>query len=107
MNIGSEEHPKLASIRNYWDEQTMKNIHALLWEYEYLLLNIFSELKGIKGDIGEMKVELKPNAKTVKHRSYHLNPRVKEKVKKENDRMLAAGLNFPIEEAKWIGPFFI
>jgi hypothetical protein len=30
INIGSEEHPKLASIGDYWDEQTMTYIQALL-----------------------------------------------------------------------------
>jgi hypothetical protein len=107
MNIGSEEHPKLASIGDYWDEQTMTEIQALLREYEDLFPKIFSELKGIKGDLGEMKIELKPDAKPVKHRPYHLNPRVKEKVKKEIDRMLAAGLIFPVDEAKWISPIVI
>jgi hypothetical protein len=48
----------------------------------------FSELKGIKGVMGEMKIELKPGSKPVRHRPYRLNPRVKEKVNKEIDKML-------------------
>jgi hypothetical protein len=36
-----------------------------------------------------------------------LNPRVKEKVKKEIDRMLAAGLIFLVDEAEWISPIII
>ena len=43
----------------------------------------------------------------MKHRPYHLNPRIKEKVKKEVDKMLASGLVFPIEEAEWINPIVI
>jgi hypothetical protein len=73
----------------------MTEIQALLWEYEDLFPTKFSELKGIKGDLGEMKIELNPDSRPIKHRPYHLNPRVKEKVKKEIDRMLAAGLIFP------------
>jgi hypothetical protein len=68
---------------------------------------MFSELKGIKGAMGEMKIELKPDSKPVKHRPYHLNPKIKEKVKKEVDKMLAAGLIFPIEEAEWVSPIVI
>jgi CTP:phosphocholine cytidylyltransferase-like protein len=60
VNIGSEDHPKIASIGDYWDEQTMTEIQALLHEYEDLFLKNFSELKGIKGNLGEMKIELKP-----------------------------------------------
>jgi hypothetical protein len=107
VNIESEEHPKMASIGDYWDEQTMTEIQALLWEYEDLFPKIFSEIKGIKGDLGEMKIELKHDAKPVKHRPYRLNPRVKEKVKKEIDKMLAVGLIFPVDEAEWISPIVI
>jgi hypothetical protein len=61
VNIGTDEHPKLASIGDYWDEQTMTKIQALLREYEDLFPTNFSELKGIKGDLGEMRIELKLN----------------------------------------------
>jgi len=79
----------------------------MLREYEDLFPKIFSELKGIKGDLGEMWIKLKPDVNPIKQRSYRLNPWVKEKVKKEIDRMLATGLTFPVDEAEWIGPIEI
>jgi hypothetical protein len=48
----------------------------------------FSEIKGIKRAMGEMKIELKLGSNPIRHRPYHLNPAVKEKVKKEIDKML-------------------
>ena len=36
-----------------------------------------------------------------------MNPRYKEKVKVELDRMLDAGIIQPIEESKWISPIVI
>jgi hypothetical protein len=90
VNIGTTEQPKIAIVGDYWDEQTSQEIHSLLWEYEDLFPKTFSELKGIKGVIGEMKIKLKPGSKPVRHRPYQLNPRIKEKVKKEIDRMLEA-----------------
>ena len=53
VNIGSEEHPNMESIGDYWNEKTMTEIHALLQEYEDLFPKIFSKLKGIKGYLGE------------------------------------------------------
>jgi hypothetical protein len=53
-----------------------------------LFLKTFSEIKGINGAMGEMKIELKPISKNVRHRPYRLNPRVKEKVKREIEKML-------------------
>jgi hypothetical protein len=51
-------------------------------EYEDLFPTIFSELKGIKGDLGEMKIELNPDSKPGQTQAIPLNPRVKEKVKR-------------------------
>jgi hypothetical protein len=57
--------------------------------------------------MGEMKIELKLGSNPIRHRPYHLNPRVKEKVKREIDKMLEDGLIFAIEEAEWVSPIVI
>jgi hypothetical protein len=72
-----------------------------------LLPKAFSELKGIKGAMGEMKIELKPGSKCVRNIPYRLNPKVKEKVKREIDKMLEAGLIFAVGEAEWVRPIVI
>ena len=64
-------------------------------------------MKGILGDLGEMKIPLKPNARLVRQRPYILNPQYKEKVKEELDRMLEAWVIEPVEEFKWISPIVI
>ena len=59
-------------------------------------------MKGILGNLGEMKIPLKPNAKPVHQRPYRLNPRYKDHVKAEIDRMFDARIIEPIEESEWI-----
>jgi hypothetical protein len=54
-----------------------------------------------------MKIELKPNSRPVKHKPYRINPRIKEKVQKEVDKIIVVGIIFPIEEAQWISPILI
>jgi hypothetical protein len=88
FKIGTIEKPKIAMVGEYWDQQTSQEIQSLLWDYEDLFPKTFSELKGIKGVMGEMKIELKLRSKLVRHIPYHLNPRVKEKDKKEISKML-------------------
>jgi hypothetical protein len=56
--------------------------------------------QGIKGNLGEIRIELKPDANTIKIRPYQLNPRVKEKVKEEIDKMLATRLIFRVRLEK-------
>jgi hypothetical protein len=55
----------------------MNEVHNLLSEYEELFPKTFSETKGIKGSMGEMKIDLKPNSRPMKNITYRLNPRIK------------------------------
>ena len=54
-----------------------------------------------------MKITLKPNVKPVKQRPYHLNPKYKEKVYEELDKMLAARIIKPVEESDWVSPMVV
>ena len=58
--------PKYATIGDYWDEETVNIVTQLLHEYQDLLLMKLSEMKGILGDIGVIKIPLKPDAKPIK-----------------------------------------
>ena len=66
VNIGSSENLKFANIRDYWDDKNVKNIIDLLHELQDLFPTNFFEVKGIVGDLGEMKIPLRPNANLVK-----------------------------------------
>jgi hypothetical protein len=98
VNIGIEQATNLANFGDYWDDATIDNITELLHEYQNLFPTKFIDMKGIKGPMGEMKIPLKPNARPVKQRPYRLNPKYKEKVNIELDRMLEAGIIEPVEE---------
>ena len=81
VNIGSLENPKFTSIGYYWDEETVAKIIDLLHEYHDLFPTNFSEMKGIVGDLVEMKIPLRPDTKPSKQWPYRMNPKYKEKVK--------------------------
>ena len=79
----------------------------LLHEFQDLFPTKFYEMKGILGDLGEMKIPLNPDVKPVRQRPYRFNMRYKEKVKAELDRMLDAGIIEPVEESEWISPMVV
>ena len=64
-------------------------------------------MKGIIGYLGVMRIPLKEGAKPIKQYPYKLNPRYKEKVKEELDKMIAAGIIETVEESEWISPMVI
>jgi hypothetical protein len=99
VNIGIEETPNLANVRDYWDVATINKITELLHEYQDLFPTKFTDMKRIKGPMGEMRIPLKLDAKPVTQRPYRLNLKYKEKVKIELDRMLEAGIIEPVEES--------
>jgi hypothetical protein len=74
-------------------------IAYLLQEYQDIFPTTFSNMKGIVGDLGEIKIPLKPGAKPVQQRPYKLNMKYKKKVKVEIDRMLDIGIIEPMEES--------
>ena len=107
VNIGTEENSKFASVGDYWDKETMEKITYMLHEFQYLFPTKFSEMKGILGDLGEMKISLKADVKPVRQRPYPLNPRYKERIKVELDRMLDAGIIESVEESEWISAMVV
>jgi hypothetical protein len=54
-------------------------------------------MKGIAGELGEMKIPLKLEARPVRQRPYRLNPIYKKKLRVEIDRMQEARIIEPIE----------
>jgi hypothetical protein len=102
FNIGTVENPKMSIIGDYWDEKTIERIKELLREYNDLFPTTFTKMKGIAGDLGEMKIPLRAEAMPIRQWAYRLNLIYKQKFKAEIDRMLEVGIIEPMEESKWI-----
>ena len=68
LNIGSPKNPKLANIGDYWNEELVAKITDLLHEYQNLFPTNFSKIRGIVGDLGEMKIPLRLEAKPSEQR---------------------------------------
>ena len=56
-------------------------------------------MKGTVGDLGEIKIPMRLDAKPSKHRTYRMNPKYKERVKVELEHMLDAGIIEPVEDS--------
>jgi hypothetical protein len=98
-NIGTTKNPKIESIRYYLDNQTVERITYLLHEYSDLFLVIFSKMKELTGELGEMRIPLKPKARPIRQIPYRRNPVYKQKVKARIDKMLEDGVIEPMEES--------
>jgi hypothetical protein len=66
VNIGIEKTTKIANVGDYWDVATIDKITELPHEYQDLFLTTFTDMKGIKGHMGEMRIPLKPDERPIK-----------------------------------------
>lgn len=64
-------------------------------------------MKGIAEELGDMNIPLKLDAKLVRQWLYKLNPKYKEKLKVEFDRMIEASIIEPVAEFEWISPMVV
>lgn len=85
----------------------MEKVVELLHEYCDLFPTKMMGLKGILGDLGMMKITLKQDANPVKQQPYRFNPKYKEKVRKELDKMLVEGIIELVEESDWVSHMVI
>ena len=77
VNIGMKAEPNYAMLGDYWNDATVDKVAKLLRECQDLFPTKVTDLKGIIGDLGMMKITLKPNVNPVNQRPYHLNPKYK------------------------------
>jgi hypothetical protein len=80
----------------------VESITELLHEYSDLFPTIFTKMKGIAGELGEMKTPLRPEVRLMRQQPYRLNTIYKQKFKAEINRMLEAGIIEPVKESEWI-----
>ena len=57
--------------------------------------------------MGEMKIDIKPDARPIKKIPYKLAHKYKEIVKKEIKNMLVVGIIYPIDQSEWEIPMVI
>jgi hypothetical protein len=66
VSIGTTDNSKMDSIGDYMDEQIVERITKLLCEYSDMFPTTFTEIKRIVGELGEMTIPLKIEARPVR-----------------------------------------
>ena len=61
-----------------------------------------SDIKGIRPSIVMHRIHMKEGSNSVIERQRRLNPNMKEVVKKENIKLLDAGIIYPISDSEWV-----
>ena len=79
----------------------------LLRKFQDVFARDYKDLKGLVHEMGEMKIDTKPDVRPVNKRPYKLAHKYKEIVKKKVDNMLAVGIIYPIHQSEWASPMVV
>ena len=74
----------------------------LLQEFQDIFSRDYKDLKGLVQEMGEMKIDTKPDVRPIKKRPYKLAHKYK-----EIDNMLAVGIIYPIDQSEWASPMVV
>ena len=71
LDISNDDRPKMEKNGDYWNEEQTIEIVKLLKEFQDVFSRDYKYLKGLVHEMGEMKIDIKPDVRPVK--KYHIN----------------------------------
>ena len=70
FDISNDDRPKMAKIGDYWSDEQTTEIVNLLKEFQDVFSWDYIDLKGLVYEMGEMKIDTKPDVRPMKKRPY-------------------------------------
>ena len=104
VNIGTDQNPKLIKIGKGTSQKERNELINLVKEYRDVFAFTYDELKAYREDVFQHTIPLKPELKEIKpfrQRLRQINPKIAPIVKKELEKMLAAGIIAPTRHSSW------
>ena len=89
-----------ANLSRYEEEQLLETLRKHRDALGYTL----DDLKGISPSICQHTINLEPDAKPVVDHHRRLNPKMKDVVRTEVLKLLAAGIIYPVADSRWVRP---
>ncbi|CAM6094694.1 unnamed protein product [Calypogeia fissa] len=84
-----------------------KSIQELLAEYSDVFAWKHEDLIGVNPLLGEHSIDLMLGARSIRQRQHRMNPVYLLMVKEELDRLLSAGIIYPVLNSEWVSPIVV
>ena len=104
INIGTETEPKIIKIGKGTSEKERNSLINLVKEYRDVFAFIYNELKAHWEDVFQHTIPIKPECqkrKPFRQKIRQINPKLAPIIKKELEKMLAAGIIAPTRHSTW------
>ena len=98
---------RVIQLGNALDPAEEKEYVALLYNNHDNFAWTHMDLKGVSPELVEHRIDLVEGAVPVRTRQYRLNPKYSLMVKQELEKLLEAGVIYPVLNSEWVSPIVI
>jgi hypothetical protein len=102
LNIGTLESPKNVKICAQCSDEEKINFSKLLGEFQDVFAWSYEDLRGFDPGLIQHAIPIKEGIKMVRQKQRPINPTLEETIRKESEKLLKVGINFPVKYSEWV-----
>jgi hypothetical protein len=102
LNIGTPESPKNVKIGAQCSDEEKLNFARLLGEFQDVFAWSYEDLRGFDPSLIQHAILIKEGIKPVRKKQIPINPTLEAAIRKELEKLLKAGIIFPVKYSEWV-----
>jgi hypothetical protein len=102
LNLGTPESPKIVKLGTQCFDKEKEKFTELLREFQDVFAWSYEDLHGFDHALIHHAIPIKEEVKLVRKKKRPINPVLKATIMKELEKLLKAGIIFPVKYSKWV-----
>jgi hypothetical protein len=102
LNIGTPDSPKNVKIGSQCTDEEKLKIIDLLREFQDVFPSSYEDISGFDPALIQHAIPIKEAIKPVRKKQIPINPALEATITKELEKLLKAGIIFPVKYSKWV-----
>jgi hypothetical protein len=101
LNIGTPKSPKNVKIGAQCSDEEKLKFSRLLGEFQDVFSCSYEDIHGFDHDLIQHTIPIKEGIKPVRQKQIPINPLLEATIQKELEKLLKAGIIFPVKYSEW------
>jgi ribonuclease HI len=102
LNIGTPETPKNVKIGAKCSDEEKEKFAKLLGEFQDVFAWSYEDLRGFDPGLIQHAIPIQEGVKPVRKKQRPINPALEATIRKELEKLLKAGIIFPVKYSEWV-----
>jgi hypothetical protein len=102
LNLGTPESPNIVKLGAQCSNKEKANFTELLREFQDVFAWSYEDIHGFDIDLIQHAIPIKEGIRPVRQKQRPINPLLKDTIRKELEKLLKAGIIFPVKYSEWV-----